>query len=129
MSNYKKTTAAGTKRRRASQIIINNPFDGQASVIFVREDRIILADSSSETKPIDNMVVPIDQETLSKLYPSYDVETGEIVESKGNRYGGTIVQGIMDGLEDVFITEGILRDTPPPPEPEPTPEVEPEPEE
>lgn len=113
MSNYKNTTSAGSIRRRAKQIIINNPAEGQASVTFVREDRVILADGSSMFIPVDNMIVPINDETLSKLYPNYDVETGEIDEEKGNRYGGTIVNMIMDGLEDVFITEGILRDAPP----------------
>lgn len=125
MSNYKNTNAAGSIRRRAKQIIINNPLDAQPSVTFVREDRVILADGSSMFVPVDNMVILIDDETLSKLYPNYDVETGEIDEDKGNRYGGTIVQMIMDGLEDVFISEGILKDTPPPdienePETEPT---------
>ena len=125
MSNYKNTTVAGSVRRRAKQIIINNPADGQPSVTFVREDRVILADGSEMFVAVDNMVIAIDDATLSKLYPNYDVETGDIDESKGNRYGGTIVQMIMDGLEDVFITEGIVRDTPPPPpEPEPIPEPE-----
>lgn len=125
MSNYKNTTEAGSIRRRAKQIIINNPAEGQAFVTFVREDRVILADGSSMFIPVDNMVLAIDEDTLNKLYPNYDVETGEVVESKGNRYGATILNTIMDGLEDVFITEGMLRDTPPP-TPETIPDVEPD---
>ena len=125
MSNYKNTTEPGSTRRRAKQIIINNPADGQLSVTFVREDRVILANGSSMFMPIDNMVVAINEDTLSKLYPNYDVETGEVVGSKGNRYGATILNTIMDALEDVFITEGIVRDTPPP-APETIPDVEPD---
>ena len=59
------------------------------------------------------MVVPINENTLAKLYPNYDVLTGAVDEDKGNRHGSTIVSMIMDGLEDVFITEGMARDNPP----------------
>lgn len=118
MSNFTYTDAVGTSRRRARQIIINNPPQevdatadtaAQASVTFIMEDRFILADGKEMFVPCGNMVVPINEETLSKLYSNYDVQTGELI-SNTKRHGATIVSMIMDGLEDVFITEGMKRD-------------------
>lgn len=122
MANYTYTDAVGTSRRRAKQILINNPSQpvgatddmaAQASVTFIMEDRIILADGKEIFSPAGNMVVPISEDTLAKLYPNYDVQTGAINEDKGNRHGATIVSMIMDALEDVFITEGLKVDNPP----------------
>ena len=122
MANYKYTEVIGTSRRRARQIVIDNPSQSlgatadtaaQASVTFVMEDRILLADGKEMFVDVGNMVVPINKETLSKLYPNYDVMTGEVNNDKGNRHGATIVNMIMDALEDVFITEGMARDNPP----------------
>lgn len=118
MSNYEYTEAVGTSRRRAKQILINNPAQplgatadtAQASVTFIMEDRIVLANGKEMFVDAGNMVVLVNEETLSKLYPNYDVQTGVINEDKGNRHGATIVSMIMDGLEDVFITEGMARD-------------------
>lgn len=120
MSNYTYTEAIGTSRRRAKQILINNPAQplgatadtAQASVTFVMEDRIVLADGKEMFVDAGNMVVAIDEQTLSRLYPNYDVQTGVINNAKGNRHGATIVSMIMDGLEDVFITEGLARYNP-----------------
>ncbi|WP_333613988.1 hypothetical protein [Psychrobacter sp.] len=121
MSNYTYTDAVGTSRRRAKQILINNPAQPlgatadtamQASVTFVMEDRVVLADGKEMFVDAGNMIVPINEETLAKLYPNYDVQTGVVNEDKGNRHGATIVNMIMDGLEDVFITEGMARDNP-----------------
>lgn len=121
MANYKFTEVIGTSRRRARQIVIDNPAQvlgatddmaAQASVTFVMEDRILLADGKEMFVDVGNMVVPINEETLSKLYPNYDVMTGEVNNDKGNRHGATIVSMIMDALEDVFITEGTARDKP-----------------
>lgn len=120
MSNYEYTEAVGTSRRRAKQILINNPAQplgatddtAQASVTFIMEDRIVLANGKEMFVDAGNMVVSINEETLSKLYPNYDVQTGVVNEDKGNRHGATIVSMIMDGLEDVFITEGMARDNP-----------------
>lgn len=121
MTNYTYTEAVGTSRRRAKQILINNPAQplgatadtsAQASVTFVMEDRIVLADGKEMFVDAGNMVVAIDEQTLSRLYPNYDVQTGAINNAKGNRHGATIVSMIMDGLEDVFITEGLARDNP-----------------
>lgn len=122
MANYEYTEKAGTSRRRAKQIVIYNPAQplgatddtaSQAAVIFVMEDRIILADGKEMFVPAGSMVVPINEETLSNLYPNYDVQTGAVNGDKGNRHGATIVSMIMDALEDVFITEGMVRDNPP----------------
>lgn len=126
MANYKFTDVAGTSRRRARQIVIENPsqvvgatddMGAQASVTFVMEDRIIMADGTEMFQDVGMMTVPINEETLGRLYPNYDIETGE-VSDKGNRYGATIVSTVMDALEDVFITEGMARDNPPVEEPE-----------
>lgn len=125
MANYKFTDVAGTSRRRARQIVIENPsqklgatddMSKQASVTFVMEDRIIMADGVEVFQDVGMMTVPINEETLGRLYPNYDIETGE-VSDKGNRYGATIVNTVMDALEDVFITEGMARDNPPVGEP------------
>ena len=122
MSNYEYTEAVGTSRRRARQILIDNPSQpvgatddmaAQASVTFIMEDRIILADGKEIFSPAGNMVVSINEETLAKLYPNYDVQTGAINTDQSSRHGATIVSMIMDGLEDVFITEGMARDNPP----------------
>lgn len=131
MSNYTYTDAVGTSRRRAKQILINNPAQplgatadtAQASVTFIMEDRIVLTDGKEMFVDAGNMIVPINEETLAKLYPNYDVMTGAVNENKGNRHGATIVSMIMDGLEDVFITEGMTRDNPPVMPTETQPEV------
>lgn len=126
MSNYTHTDVVGTSRRRAKTIIIHNPAQKlgatddmaeQAAVTFVMEDRIVLADGKEMFVDAGNMVVPVNEDTLSKLYPNYDVQTGAVNADKGNRHGATIVSMIMDGLEDVFITEGMARDNPPVGEP------------
>lgn len=123
MANYTHTTEAGTSRRRAKQIIINNPvqksFDGelfthqQPSVTFIMEDRIVMADGSEILIPAGQFDLLLNERTLSKIYPSIDVETGEVDEGKA-RYGAQIMAMIIDGFEDVFITEGRLRDEPVP---------------
>lgn len=117
MINYIYTDVPGTSRRRASTIIINNPakpLNGNTSiqnpsVTFVMEDRVIMADGSELYIPAGNLVLNLDQETLTKRYPSIDAMTGEIDEDT-TRYGGEIMQLIVKALEDVFITEGMLKD-------------------
>ena len=117
MINYIYTEVPGTSRRRASTIIINNPakpLNGNTntqnpSVTFVMEDRIIMADGSELYMPAGNLVLNLDQDIMTKKYPSIDAITGDIDESK-TRYGGEIMQLIVKALEDVFITEGRLKD-------------------
>lgn len=119
MANYKYTEVAGTSRRRARQIVIENPSQevgatadtgSQASVTFVMEDRIIMADGTEMFQDAGLMIIPINAETLSKLYSNYDIQTGEI-SGNSSRHGATIVNMVMDGLEDVFIAEGIAKDS------------------
>lgn len=117
MSNYMHTTAAGTSRRRAKSITINNPAQplsadttaATPSVTFVMEDRIIMADGSEMFIPAGNLILNLDQVTLAKKYPSINADTGVIDEAK-TRFGAEIMQVIIDALEDVFITEGMARD-------------------
>lgn len=122
MANYYHTTEVGSTRRRAKRIIIENPavpLNPQENeqvetprVIFVMEDRILLADGKEMFVPQGNLFLDLNAETLSKLYPSIDVNTG-ITNADKSRSGGQIMQLIIDALEDVFITEGIVRDNPP----------------
>jgi len=136
MSNYTPTTTAGTTRRRAKSITINNPahpliapepvltYDPDnpdsppvmktpempvASVTFVMEDRIILSDDSEIFVPAGNLIIKLDADTLAKSYPSVDVETG-IVNDTEARYGTQIVQMIVGALEDVFVIEAMAFD-------------------
>lgn len=137
MTNYIHTTESGTSRRRAKSITINNPaqpltppepvltYDPLnptaepvlrvpdppiASVTFVMEDRIIMADGSEVFVPAGNLIISLDEKALAKKYPSINADTGVIDESEA-RYGAQIMQIIVDGLEDVFITEGMARDS------------------
>jgi hypothetical protein len=124
MSNYLHTTKAGTSRRRARSITINNPAqpvvppepdsaEAKAlptpSITFVMEDRVIMADGSEEFVPAGNLIINLDEAALSKKYSSIDPDTGAIDDTK-QRYGSEIMQLIVDALEDVFITEGMARD-------------------
>lgn len=121
MANYYHTTEVGSTRRRAKRIIIENPavpLNPQENeqvetprVIFVMEDRILLADGKELFVPQGNLFLDLNAETLSKLYPSIDVNTGVTDENKA-RSGADIMQTIVDALEDVFITEGMARDNP-----------------
>lgn len=130
------TIEPGTSHRRARQIIINNPAkpltppepvlmpnpddpNGEMtlqvpppptpSVTFHCEDRVIMADGSEMFVHAPSLILNLDDELLKKLYPSVNIETGEIDNTK-QRYGAQIVQMIMDALEDVFVNEGMARD-------------------
>lgn len=136
MSNYMHTTDAGTSRRRAKSITINNPaqpltppepvlmYDPNnpdtlpvmkvpeppvPSVTFVMEDRVIMADGSEMFIPAGNLIRNLDAATLAKLYPSVNAETGEINQNK-QRLGGQLMSITIDALEDFFITEGMAHD-------------------
>ena len=73
------------------------------------EDRVIMADGSDVLMPVGNMVLPLNREALSKLYPVIDVEAGT-VDSRDARYGAQIMKIISEALVDVFVTEGAERD-------------------
>lgn len=124
MNNYMHTTEPGTSRRRAKSITINYPAQPLVmpardsveaqnlpvpSVIFVMEDRVIMADGSEMFIPAGNLVVNIDNDTLTKQYPHVNMESGTIDNDK-KRYGGQIMHLIVNAFEDVFVTEGMARD-------------------
>ena len=118
MANYMHTTEPGTSRRRASQIIINNPAqplidDGSApavaSVKFVMQDRIVMADGSEMFIEVGTLTRNLDADTLAKLYPSVNADTG-VINHDSQRYGGQLMAIIIDALEDFFIKEGMEQD-------------------
>lgn len=110
MANYVYTDAAGTSRRRAKNIILNNPSSKGAalSLTFSVEDRIIMADGSEIFIDSGVMVVPIDKDFMARQFPRIDVKTGEVVSS--NRTGAELIKLVSDALADVFITEGMARE-------------------
>lgn len=120
MANYKNTSAPGESRRRAYKISIYNPADTNdetsgrpkqiLKAIFEMEDKINMADGSSILVPAGEMVVLLDESTLSTKYAAVDIATGEI-NIENTRTGLEIMRSIMDGLEDVFVNEGMKRDT------------------
>ena len=119
MANYKNTTVPGESRRRAYKISIYNPADTSKDtggaprqtlrVIFEMEDKINMADGSSILVPVGDMTVLLDETTLTTNYAAVDIETGEI-DPTNTRTGLQIMYSIMDGLEDVFVNEGMKRD-------------------
>ena len=119
MANYKNTNVPGESRRRAYKISIYNPADTDEysgrpkqilKAIFEMEDKINMADGSSILVPAGEMVVLLDESTLSTEYASVDIATGE-VNIENTRTGLEIMRSIMDGLEDVFVNEGMRRET------------------
>ena len=119
MANYKHTTVPGESRRRAYKISIYNPADTSTEpggaprqtlrAIFEMEDKINMADGSSILVPVGDMTVLLDETTLTTNYAAVDIETGEI-DPTNTRTGLQIMYSIMDGLEDVFVNEGMKRD-------------------
>ena len=138
MANYKNTNVPGESRRRAYKISIYNPADTSKDVggiprqtirvIFEMEDKINMADGSSILVPVGDMVVLLDELTLAQTYAAVDIVTGE-VDPENTRTGFEIMMTIIDGLEDVFVNEGMKRDAlleyvPPMDPPEEDPEIE-----
>lgn len=111
MANYIYTNEAGTSRRRAKTIVINNPSGGHGtpSVTFMMEDRILMADGKELFIDAGNLVLSLDDEMLAREYPRINVESGAI-NLNDKRTGVTIMQMIMQALTDVFITEGQNKD-------------------
>ncbi len=120
MPNYLHTNEVGTKRRRAKSVQINNPIsltEWTPTITFVEEDRIILKDSEEF---IDAGILPvaITQDKLTKLYPQFDVETGQ---PKGEpRTGAQLLALIFSAFADIYITEAMERDNPTIQPPQPT---------
>lgn len=138
MANYKNTNVPGESRRRAYKISIYNPADTSKDVggipretlrvIFEMEDKINMADGSSILVPVGDMVVLLDELTLAQTYAAVDIVTGE-VDPENTRTGFEIMMTIIDGLEDVFVNEGMKRDAlleyvPPMDPPTEDPEIE-----
>lgn len=119
MANYKSTNVPGESRRRAYKISIYNPADTSMDVggvprqtlrvIFEMEDKINMADGSSILVPVGDMTVLLDELTLAQTYAAVDIVTGE-VDPENTRTGFEIMMTIIDGLEDVFVNEGMKRD-------------------
>lgn len=119
MANYKSTNVPGESRRRAYKISIYNPADTSKDVggvprqtlrvIFEMEDKINMADGSSILVPVGDMTVLLDELTLAQNYAAVDIVTGE-VDPENTRTGLEIMATIIDGLEDVFVNEGMKRD-------------------
>ena len=55
------------------------------------------------------MTVLLDELTLAQNYAAVDIVTGE-VDPENTRTGLEIMTTIIDGLEDVFVNEGMKRD-------------------
>lgn len=138
MANYKSTNVPGESRRRAYKISIYNPVDTSKDVggvprqtlrvIFEMEDKINMADGSSILVPAGDMTVLLDELTLAQTYAAVDIVTGE-VDPENTRTGLEIMMTIIDGLEDVFVNEGMKRDAlleyvPPMDPPAEDPEIE-----
>ena len=138
MANYKSTNVPGESRRRAYKISIYNPADTSKDVggvprqtlrvIFEMEDKINMADGSSILVPVGDMTVLLDELTLAQTYAAVDIVTGE-VDPEDTRTGYEIMMTIIDGLEDVFVNEGMKRDAlleyvPPMDPPTEDPEIE-----
>lgn len=138
MANYKSTNTPGESRRRAYKISIYNPADTSKDVggvprqtlrvIFEMEDKINMADGSSILVPVGDMTVLLDELTLAQNYAAVDIVTGE-VDPEDTRTGYEIMMTIIDGLEDVFVNEGMKRDAlleyvPPMDPPTEDPEIE-----
>lgn len=138
MANYKNTNVPGESRRRAYKISIYNPADTSKDVggvprqtlrvIFEMEDKINMADGSSILVPVGDMTVLLDELTLAQTYAAVDIVTGE-VDPEDTRTGYEIMMTIIDGLEDVFVNEGMKRDAlleyvPPMDPPTEDPEIE-----
>lgn len=112
MPNYQYTTEAGTERRRAKQVVINNPIsldNWTPSLTFSEEDRIIMADKSEKFIDAGLLTVAITPDKFTKLYPQFDVETEQI---RGEpRTGAELLKLMFDALADIYITEALERDS------------------
>jgi len=112
MANFMYTDVAGTARRRAKRITIENPAppnDPNAMtpspvLKFDMEDRIVMADGSDQFIDVGELTVVLDNVIMQKQYPAINTETG-VIDAENMRLGADIMSMIVDALEDVFITE------------------------
>ena len=109
-NNYLYTNEAGTSRRRAKRVIIENPSDKdwKPMITFVEEERIIMADGSEKLVEVGQLIVPINEEILALEFPQYNVETGETTNE--SRRGGELLASVFQQLADTYITLAARRD-------------------
>ena len=107
---YLYTNEAGTSRRRAKRVIIENPSDKdwKPTVTFVEEERIVMADGSEKLIEVGQLIVPINEEILALEFPQYNVETGETTNE--SRRGGELLASVFQQLADTYITLATRRD-------------------
>ena len=76
------TNEAGTSRRRAKRVIIENPSDKylKPTITFVEEERIIMADGTEKLVEVGQSIIPIDETVLALEFPQFNVETGETTQ-------------------------------------------------
>lgn len=109
-NNYLYTDEAGTFRRRAKRVIIENPSDKEwkPTITFVEEERIIMADGSEKLVEVGQLIVPIDETVLALEFPQFNVETGETTQE--TRLGNELLMSIFQQLADTYITLATRRD-------------------
>ena len=109
-NNYLYTNEAGTSRRRAKRVIIENPSDKdwKPTVTFVEEERIVMADGSEKLIEVGQLIVPINEEILALEFPQYNVETGETTNE--SRRGDELLASVFQQLADTYITLAARRD-------------------
>ena len=109
-NNYLYTNEAGTSRRRAKRVIIENPSDKdwKPMITFVEEERIIMADGTEKLVEVGQLIVPIDETVLAIKFPQFNVETGETTQE--TRLGNELLISIFQQLADTYITLATRRD-------------------
>lgn len=109
-NNYLYTNEAGTSRRRAKRVIIENPSDKdwKPTITFVEEERIVMADGSEKLIEVGQLIVPINEEILALEFPQYNVETGETTNE--SRRGDELLASVFQQLADTYITLAARRD-------------------
>lgn len=100
MANYKETTSMATGWRRAKQVIINNPYEEQKSIVFFEEDIAVL----------DGKVFKSESGVLKTIYDPAQViglrdpQTGELT-------GNTIPQSLVyQALYSLYLSLAESRD-------------------
>ena len=109
-NNYLYTNEAGTSRRRAKRVIIENPSDKEwkPTITFVEEERIIMADGTEKLVEVGQLIVPVDETVLALEFPQFNVETGETTQE--TRLGNELLMSIFQQLADTYITLATRRD-------------------
>lgn len=86
MADYKESTVAGTSWQRASRVVVDNPYGGVPTIMFVEEQAINIGDSII-TKPVANLSCNFDPSaTFLAIDPTTNTPTGQEI-SHGEVYG------------------------------------------